>query len=326
MTNKFCNENYLFFEKNYNLLNDKSVELNFYKTIYSLDIKKHQILDEIIMNKIKENWKGIDIYLNLVKDVFKQLKKSGNLNEFQVNNLINDFLIIEKKIESPETFLQYMKTFIYRKNLYNEIKELLLILSNKYTCELILNEKLKKEKCTKKYIEKIVRLSNGSLDILTKLLYPKVTAIKHNFGKEEYENVFKFFKCLKLMEKHNINPLKALNIGKPNKPKNIEKILDELEINYLIDTGNDFDNKLENVKSIAEYILLLKKRGHTFWFTINYIWKYLYGKELLGKIHKTNAISNNNIENQKNSYNFALKLFILCEDGFISNINIFQEF
>ena len=36
------------------------------------------------------------------------------------------FLIIEKKIESPETFLQYIKTFIYRKNLYNEIKELLL--------------------------------------------------------------------------------------------------------------------------------------------------------------------------------------------------------
>ena len=99
-----------------------------------------------------------------------------------------------------------------------------------------------------------------------------------------------------------------------------------MEINYIIDTGNDFDNKIENVKSIAEYILLLKKREHSLWFTINYIWKYLYGKELLGNIHKTNAISSYNIENQKNSYNFALKLFILCEDGFISNINIFQEF
>lgn len=231
-----------------------------------------------------------------------------------------------KKIKSPKTFLQYMKTFIYRKNLYNEIKELLLILSNKYTCELILNEKLKKEKCTKKYIEKIVALANGSFDILTKLLYPKVTAIKNNFGKEEYENVYKFFKCLKLMEKHNINPFQILNIGKPTKPKKIEKILDELEINYLIDTGNDFDEKIENVKSIAEYILLLKKRGHSLWFTINYIWKYLYGEELLGSIHKTNPISSNNIENQKNSYNFALKLFILCEDGFVSNINIFQEF
>jgi len=326
MTNKFCNENYLFFEKNYNLLNDKSVELNFYKTIYSLDIKKHQIIDEILLNKIKENWKGIDIYLNLGKNVFEQLKKSGNLKNFQVENLINDFLIIEKKIKSPKTFLQYMKTFIYRKNLYNEIKELLLILSNKYTCELILNEKLKKEKCTKKYIEKIVVLANGSFDILTKLLYPKINAIKNNFGKEEYENVYKFFKCLKLMEKHNINPLQILNIEKPSKPKNIEKILDELEINYLIDTGNDFDEKIENVKSIAEYILLLKKRGHSLWFTINYIWKYLYGEELLGSIHKTNAISSNNIENQKNSYNFALKLFILCEDGFVSNINIFQEF
>lgn len=76
MTNKFCNENYLFFEKNYNLLNDKSVELDFYKTIYSLDVKKHQILDEIIMNKIKENWKGIDIYLNLARSVFEKFYTS----------------------------------------------------------------------------------------------------------------------------------------------------------------------------------------------------------------------------------------------------------
>jgi hypothetical protein len=89
------------------------------------------------------------------------------------------------------------------------------------------------------------------------------------------------------MEKHKINPFEALNIKKPKKPKNIEKTMDELEINYLIDTGNDFDEKLEDVKSIAEYILLLKKRGHSLWFTINYIWKYLYSNELLGNIYKT---------------------------------------
>ena len=61
---------------------------------------------------------------------------------------------------------------------------------------------------------------------------------------------------------------------------------------FMNDTVDEKEyEKLEKVKNIAEYILLLKKRGHSLWFTINYIWKYLYGRELLGSIHKTNAIT-----------------------------------
>ena len=64
-----------------------------------------------------------------------------------------------------------------------------------------MNENLRKEKCTKKYIEKIVKLSDGNLNILIKLLFPKVKGIKNYFGKIEYETVYMLFKCLKLMEK-----------------------------------------------------------------------------------------------------------------------------
>ena len=327
MTNTYCNENYLFFEKNYNLINDKNIEMKFYRMIYSLDEQKYIILDEILLNKIKENWKGIEKYMNMVENVIKKLKLAKNLEGLQVEKLMDDFLSTKKLIENPETFLKYMKIFIYRKNLYNEIKELLLILSNKYTCELILNKNLKKEKCSKKYIEKVIKLANGNYDILIKLIYPKIFKFKNEFQKKEYENIYKFFTCLKLIEKYDLNPLKLLNINVPNKPTNktINRILDELELQYIIDSNNDFDDKLEKVNNISEYILLMKKRGHTLWYIINYIWKNIYGKDPEGNIYNSNIVSSNNIELQKMNYLIAIKLYKLCDDGFISSTNIFHN-
>ena len=328
MTNKFCNENYLFFQKNYNILNDTKIEMNFYRLIYSLDEKKHKILDEILLEKIRQNWNAVQHYLVLLKSTFKQIKSAGNLEGFQIEHLMKDFKVAEKNIKTPKTFLKYVKALIYRKNLYNEVKELLLILSNKYTCELILNKNLKKEKCSKKYIEKVIKLANGHFDILCKLLYPKTTSLKNGFGKEEYNTVYKFFRCLRLMEKHEIDPIKALKIKVPKKPtnKDVSRVLDELEVNYIIESGNDFDDKPETVNGISEYILLMKRRGHSLWYTINYIWKHLYGKEPEGDICNANVVSNYEIEMQKGGYKTTIKLFVLCRDGFISNINIFQEF
>ena len=120
-------------------------------------------------------------------------------------------------------------------------------MSNKYTCELILNKNLKKEKCSKKYIEKVIKLANGNYDILIKLIYPKIFKFKNEFQKKEYENIYKFFTCLKLIEKYDLNPLKLLNINVPNKPTNktINRILDELELQY---NHNDLLNRLTDKK------------------------------------------------------------------------------
>ena len=72
-------------------------------------------------------------------------------------------------------------------------------------------------------IEKIVKLADGNMNILIKLLYPKVKSIKNYFGKIEYETAYMLFKCLKLMEKHKLDPIKTLKLYvKLSKPKNLK--------------------------------------------------------------------------------------------------------
>jgi hypothetical protein len=74
----------------------------------------------------------------------------------------------------------------------------------------------------------------------------------------------------------------------------------------------------------------MKQRGHNLWYTINFIWDNLYGKDC--KFPQSVSANHsmvsgiNDIELQKTNYNMALKLFILCREGYISSINIFQNF
>jgi len=232
-------------------------------------------------------------------------------------------------MKNSGTFLKHMTKFIYRKNLYAEVKELLFILSNKYSCEIILNKDLSKENCSKRYIEKIIKLANGNMNILIKLLYPKVKSVKNYFGKIEYETAYMFFKCLKLMEKHKIDPVKGLKLDiKLTKPKKLNEILEDLELNYIMKSGNDFDDKKFDVRSISEYILLLKKRGHTLWYAVNFVWNNIYGCGdcIINEITNSNVVSMNNIELQKQNYLTAIKIYIMCREGYISNINVFQNF
>ena len=326
---KFCNNNHLFFKKNLEILNNKNNEVKFYRTLYTMNKDKLKILNEFFLQRINKNWVYIRKYLKNIKNILKTIHSTGNLKDFEIDKMILEFLALEKKMRKPEDFLRYMTSFVYRDNLYNELRELLLILSNKHSCEILMNEKLRKEKCSKKYVEKIVKLSDGNLNILIKLLFPKVKGIKNYFGKIEYETVYMLFKCLKLIENHNLDPIKQLRLSVCHKKRDdIKKILEDIELEYIIKSGNDFDDKPIEVNSVSEYILLMKRRGHTLWYTVDFIWKNIYGgKECIrGEISNSNVVSINNVELQKHNYLTAIKIYLLCRDNLISNINIFQNF
>lgn len=329
MSNKFCNTHHLFFKKNLDILNNKDNEIKFYRTLYTLNKDKIELLNKIFLEKITKNWVYIENYLKNLRKIVKVVKSSGNLKDFEIEKMIDEYLSLEKNMKNSGTFLKHMTKFIYRKNLYAEVKELLFILSNKYSCEIILNKDLSKENCSKRYIEKIIKLANGNMNILIKLLYPKVKSVKNYFGKIEYETAYMFFKCLKLMEKHKIDPVKGLKLDiKLTKPKKLNEILEDLELNYIMKSGNDFDDKKFDVRSISEYILLLKKRGHTLWYAVNFVWNNIYGCGdcIINEITNSNVVSMNNIELQKQNYLTAIKIYIMCREGYISNINVFQNF
>ena len=328
MSNKFCNKHHLFFKTNYDLMCDPSVEMKFYRTLYSIGEKQFALIDKVLLERITKNWDSIKDYLSLVHKIAKTINATGNIKGFQIEDVIKDFNVIYKKIRGPKTFLKYMKAFVYRNNIYGEMKELLLILSNKERCEILLNKNLGRERCSKRFIEKIVKLANGDFNIIVRLLFPKVVTLKNTLGKPEYESIYRMFRCLQLIEKHGLDPLKTLGIKIKLPRVDLKKVLDELELNYIIESRNDFDDKPVEINSVSEYILLMKQRGHNLWYTINFIWDNLYGAECKLPCcdqHST-VLGINNIELQKTNYNIALKLFILCREGYISSINIFQNF
>ena len=47
MSNKFCNTHHLFFKKNLDILNNKDNEIKFYRTLYTLNKDKIELLNKI---------------------------------------------------------------------------------------------------------------------------------------------------------------------------------------------------------------------------------------------------------------------------------------
>ena len=106
MSNKFCNTHHLFFKKNLDILNNKDNEIKFYRTLYTLNKDKIELLNKIFLEKITKNWVYIENYLKNLRKIVKVVKSSGNLKDFEIELDYN----IHEYITNSEVELKHTKT------------------------------------------------------------------------------------------------------------------------------------------------------------------------------------------------------------------------
>ena len=172
--------------------------------------------------------------------------------------------------------------------------------------------------------------SKHDLNLLHSFLIRDI--VKLNWG-EKYKNLQKMCYLLLLIHKKYKNPLSIFNIKyslkKKNKNtkkkslKNNTDIINSIILTYVLSYGraNTQMTKIDNISSLILYF----RNKLTIWEVIDLIFNELFDCKL-NHIHDSNIINKHNIEFQRNSYKYAIKLYILIKHNCISNINIFQGF
>ena len=158
-------------------------------------------------------------------------------------------------------------------------------------------------------------------------IYEKYEGNNNIWSHPQYEEAYKMFKTLFIIKRYFEHPLKLLKVKYHlSKPYDLDKILENLKLNYVLETKkNNLENK--NIKSVGEFIILMKQSGFNLWYTIDFVMKNIYKNYSIENKDIRNYIyGNSNVEYQKNNNLLAIKAFLLCEKGFVTNSNIFQNF
>ena len=315
---------------------------NYYNNLYNLLISNEEyIINYIQLFKIKkvknkiqllinEKWDLILEHINIFDNIIIELKKNKNLKKSLIGNLIKEYDKIKKNIRNKNNFYENILKFIDRENFYNEIKQILFILSNNKRCNLLVYDRERHSKISKKYIEKLLEKFKKDLNLLKSYLIRDI--IKLNWGLDCRE-LQKMYYLLHLINEKYKNPLIIFNVkySYKKKYKNIKKrdieynkdliktLLTESVLKY-----NKGDTNLISIDNISSLILHLKKTL-SIWEIIDLIFDEIFEINLKN-IQDSIIYKHNNIEYQRNNNRYAFKLFILVKHNLINNINIFQGF
>ena len=216
----------------------------------------------------------------------------------------------------------------FLKRLYILVKQFVFILSNKKRCKFLVESDLRKKKLNRKYISDITDIVGSNINLLKMFIYDKYEGNQNKWSHHQYDSAYIMFKILLIIQKYYEHPLKLLKIKyNLSKPYPLKQILENLQINYVLETKkNNLNGK--NIKSISEFIILMKQSGFDLWFTIDFIMKNIYESYHIEEknIKNFNIYGNTNVEYQKSNNLLGIKIYLLCKKGFITNSNIFQNF
>ena len=135
------------------------------------------------------------------------------------------------------------------------------------------------------------------------------------------------FETLMILKKYFKDPLKMLNItfliNKKCKKNDLTK---DLYNNYQKLKLKDSTLTKKNINSISQFIVFLKKEGYDLWFTIPLIFNTIYKSYELDGLPDSLLVNHKKIYYQKMNNIIGLMCYILVEEGFITNVNIYQKF
>ena len=294
------------------------MNINYYKKLYNIYTK---------------NEKNILCYIQILKttdiktEIYKELseEQKNKINEL-IMQLLNFYKILKKEKEyknllsynflerlngykNKKNIIEFIIEIIDTPNFFLEFKQILYILSdeNRY------NYLIKKED----NIKEISKLYSDDFNILITLLRNKIK--NFNWGNKKYNSIKDVLFVLIILEKNKIDIIKLYNIKyKFNKDKEVSDIL----FNYLISRNNIKLSK--EIDSITELILYFKKKLNL-WEIIDLIFD-VYFSNFGSNTEYFKIIDTKDIELQRKTVDYGIKIFLLIKHNLINNINIFLNY
>jgi hypothetical protein len=326
----FCEEHNTEFKQYYDYLNNPlyvSIFINY------LPYLNHEIIKKKIYKMIIENHNYVLDRINKIDILVNYYKKNNLINKSEIGKFFNFYLEHRKKINLNNK--KHLFNLFYKLINYNDIilllKEIFYIFSNYRACIYYLTPSINFHNTKKSIINKVIISFRDNLNTLNQIISKIYLGNKNPWGSIYYSSSYAMFETLLILKKYYKNPLQILNIKFTiiKKCEN-ENLIENLCNNYLhkkmkISAIDKKINKI-TIKNISQFILILKKEGYDLWFVIFLIFDTIYESYEFENVSDSLLLDHKNTYYQKKNNMFGLMCFILVDNNFISNINIFNNF
>ena len=326
----FCEEHNTEFKKYYNYLNNPlylSIFINYLQYI------NHDVIKQKIYQMIIKNHKYILDRINKIDILVEYYKKNNLINKSEIGKFFNFYIGYRIKInlKSKKDLYNLFYKLINYNNVVLVLKEVFYIFSDYRSCIYYLTPSINFNNTKKSIINKVVTNFRDNINTLNQIISKIYLGDKNPWKSVYYSSAYAMFETLIILKKYYKNPLKELNIQftifKKCENKNlIENLCNNYLHKKLKDSNIDKKINKNNVKSISQFILVLKKEGYDLWFTIPLIFNTIYELYEFKNIPDALLLDHKNTYYQKMNNIIGIMCFILVENNFISNINIFNNF
>lgn len=316
----FCEENNKLFKKIYLFLNKPK---NIIILMNTLKIFTHPKGKMIVLKEIKKNKDKVH---QILKDfhVIMDYYKSNNL---VLKSNVGHFILYYEhhlgkiKVKKDEDYLLFFDKIINYPNLISLLKEIFYILSDYRSCIYFMTPDIKFRNTNKENIDEFIKKFYNNQSMCFSIISGYYPNDNSPWG-QYYTGAYSCFESLIILKKYYNDPLKSLKIDFKYKKKN-NKVKIMKKIRDLYNIKIDKNDKMLNV---TNFIILMKKLNYGMHEVIDSVFDIIYEDTRLKKIQKCYIINGIKIFNQKKNFELGVKIFILVNDGYITNVNCFENF
>jgi hypothetical protein len=326
----FCNDHHLEFKKYYNYLNNPFYLSILLKCLQYID---HERVKNKIYSMIIENKKNILEKLEIISILIKFYKKNNLINKSEIGYFFIFYENELKKINknNNKDLLKLFYKLIHYKRCISVLKECFYIYSDYRACIYFMTPSINFYDTKKEKVDEVVKNFKDNINTLNQIITKIYIYDKSPWGSKYYTSAYIMFETLLILKKYYNNPLKKLDITFTIKEKcNNKNIIKDLCNSYskLKMKSTTIDNKMNEkyINNVSQFIINLKNMGYDMWFVIILVFNVIYKSYNLLNIMEPLVISHEKIYYQKMNNKIGIMCFILVNDNFISNVNIFRNF
>ena len=323
----FCNEDNLKFKEYYDYLNNPiyvTILLHTLKSINTDYMKKK------ILQKINDNHDLILEKMEKVNIIISFYKKNDLINKSEIGIFFTFYEKCLKKtnINNKDDLLKLFYELIHYENCISVLKECFYIFSDYRACIYYLTPSINFYKTKKNILDNVIDHFKDNINTLNQIISKIYIQDNNPWGSPYYSTAYSMFETLFIIKKYykeNYKSFKKLNINfkivKKTDPVDIIKNL--LKKFNIIKFSN---GTIKSANNVSDFLIKVKKLGYDMWFTIPFIFDTIYEKYKLDNIMESYTFGSDKIYFQKMNNILGIMCYILVCEGFITNINIFQNF
>ena len=329
----FCEEHNVKFKKYYLFLNSP---LGYQLTLQYLNYLHTDRLKQFIYKLIEKNHSLVIDNLNKIDIVIFFYKQNNLINKSEIGKFFSFYEKSREKInikKNKDLFELFYKLISY-KGCIDLLKECFYIFSDYRACIYFMTPSInfnhysvKNKRLMKLLIHNFKDNLNTLKQIVSHVYIGDVTPWKSKL----YSSAYSMYETLMIFKLYFKNPLKELDIKfTVKKMCNKKNIIKNLCENYhkLKFKNSTIDNKIDkkHINNVSQFILILKRLGYDLWFVIYLVFDTIYEKYKLSGIPNSILFTHDKINLQLKNNELGVLCFILNENGFITNSNVYNNF